>query len=379
MLNFLKKAFSPPADGLDVWVGKPPRSIKVHVTESALNACPALRKHLYHGAIIVNTDVIVFKIALEYLERNGVFGKILTRNPIEKLIGSSDMMLKLAKAWHLAGILECPEMQNNLIDTFSGSYQRFLELGLRMPLSREPFEYLRDHIGFYTKCEKYLIDFYAGLARHGGPFAPARLNELPGDIAQELQHRRAELMANGYFADRIAQGSMRFKVSKTDHTQRTKLQVRSSSMSSLASMVPSTRSRPSLVQSRGSIATVLANPSPQSPIRGTGHRHRLSLPLLSDLGRNPERVVSRGLQPALRPALMPKSRRPAQTRSSSMPILSLQAPFMSPIPTYRSQSELEAEEDSTDEEDAKDELALTVLRERNDSHQEENCGAVTRF
>ncbi|KAH7089269.1 hypothetical protein FB567DRAFT_591380 [Paraphoma chrysanthemicola] len=349
MLNFFKKsAFT--TKGLDVWVGKPPSSIKVHVAGNILSACPSLRRRLYQDATIVNADPIVFEIALEYLGRNCSFGKMLTRNPLEKLVGSSDMMLKLAKSWHLAGILEIPEMQNKIIDTFSACYKRFLNVRQRMPLSREPFEYLRDHIGYYTKCEKFLIDFYAGLARYGGPFLVERLQELPEDIAQELQHRREEFMSSGQFTDYIFQGSLRFKVGKADNTLQAELQVRSSSVASLRSRAPSAPTRPGLARSSNSRSTLLSNPTPTTTIANR-RRNRLSLPLLSDLGRNPERAVTRALQPALQSVPAPRSRRPqTQPRSVSMPLLGVRAPFMSPTRTRRSHSMLEAEESSTDEE-----------------------------
>ncbi|KAH7061935.1 hypothetical protein BKA63DRAFT_191915 [Paraphoma chrysanthemicola] len=349
MLNFFKKsAFT--AKGLGVWVGKPPRSIKVHVAGDVLRACPTLQRRLYQDATIVNADPIVFEIALEYLKRNHIFGKMLASNPLEKLVGSSDMMLKLAKSWHLAGILEIPEMQNKIIDIFSACYKRFLGARQRMPLSREPFEYLRNHIGYYTKCEKFLIDFHAGLARHGGPFLVERLRELPEDIAQELQHRREEFMSSGQFTDYIFQGSPRFKVGKTDKTLQAELQVRSSSVASPRSRAPSAPTRPGLARSNNSRSTLLSNRTPTATIANR-RRNRLSLPLLSDLSRNPERAFTRALQPTLQSVLAPRSQRPqGQPRSVSMPLLGARAPFMSPTRTRRSQSMLEAEESSTDEE-----------------------------
>lgn len=70
-------------------------------------------------------------------------------------------------------------MQNKLIDTFSACYRQFLETRMRMRLSPEPFDYLRDHLGYYTKCEKSLINFHAGLTRHGTDFKIREFEQLP--------------------------------------------------------------------------------------------------------------------------------------------------------------------------------------------------------
>jgi hypothetical protein len=98
---------------------------------------------------IVNTDPKVFEIALEYLERNSLRGRfqLSAQNSLNKLTDGDDMLLNLAKAWHLGAMLDLASMQNKLIDTFTTHYRRLLECGERMTPCREPFEYLRNHMG----------------------------------------------------------------------------------------------------------------------------------------------------------------------------------------------------------------------------------------
>lgn len=101
--SFANRDESIPADGIDVCIGKLPHARKMHVSHAVFRATPALRKHVSEGAIITNTDPIIFRIALQYIEQNGFFKTMrpVAINPLQKLIGSSDMMLKLVKTWRL--------------------------------------------------------------------------------------------------------------------------------------------------------------------------------------------------------------------------------------------------------------------------------------
>ena len=110
--------------GIDIRVGRPPRSL--HVPRSALRACPILRQRLVQGSSIINVDPVVFEVIIDYLSNSSVLGKFRARNPLERLIGSSDMMLKLAKAWHIADMLDLISLQNKLVDTYRGLYLRLL-------------------------------------------------------------------------------------------------------------------------------------------------------------------------------------------------------------------------------------------------------------
>jgi hypothetical protein len=175
-----------------------------------------------NGATIINTGPLVFEIVLEYLEQNLFLAKMrpTARHPLQKLIGSSDMMLSLVNAWHFAEKLELPNLQNKLIDTFTACYRQFLEARIRMPLDPEPFKYLRTYIFNHTKCEKFLVDFYAGLSRYSGRFRPDELSNIPEEIALYLQRRRTEIAVQGLVGDRIAQGGHCFKIGRSENTTR---------------------------------------------------------------------------------------------------------------------------------------------------------------
>ncbi|KAF2829561.1 hypothetical protein CC86DRAFT_465149 [Ophiobolus disseminans] len=375
-------AFLLPTNDIDVRIGKPPRTRLVHVPYSAMKASPTLLSQLSHGATIVNADPIIFEIALEYLEQTTFLGRLrlVSRNPFEKLIGSSDMMLKLAKAWHLRNMLELPQMQNRLIDTFSACYRQFLEGRMRMPLCREPFEYLRDHMGYHTKCEKFLIEFYAGLARHGEDFRPEDLVGLPKDIVKELQYTRSDISVRRILGDRIAQGNFCFKVGKNDNTQRFKLQVLSPQPSPVLFDVPTPSPKRSLARSMSSLTSYFSGTTIQSTASNQARRRRVSFPLLMDLGRDHGRAVSRTLEPALRSSLAPTSRRPPpSSRTSSTSYFPEQAPFVHSSADLRHKSALpELEHDSTDDESVVYDLLSSDLRWRQDSHQIDQRGVAEK-
>ncbi|KAF1841277.1 uncharacterized protein K460DRAFT_399091 [Cucurbitaria berberidis CBS 394.84] len=374
MLNFLKVAFGPgpnperqlstdsftsSTESLDIRVGKPPHARAVHIPQCALRACTTLRQQCGQGSTIINADPIVFEVILEYLDGNGLFGKMRPygQNPLEQLVGGSDQMLKLVKAWHLAEMLNLPHLQNKLIDTFRVLYAGLLKSRIRMPLCPEPFVYLRNHMSYHTKVEKFLVDFYAGLARFGEDFRAEEFQAIPKDIAQHLRHRRAYLVKQGRYGDRIARGDSDFNVSKSDDTQRTMLQVS-------PSLVPPTESilvRPS--SRRAFSASTLPSMRPRSPIppssprlhgqqnsQNRGHRTRLSLPSITNVTGHPEIFVPRGLIHTLQ-STQGANPRPKQPDSSPvMTSPSNRAPFMDSSPSrYRRQSQMMADDSSSDD------------------------------
>jgi hypothetical protein len=355
-ISITNTTYSDPTDGIIIRVGDP-YARTVHIPESILNAQPQLHRQLGNGVTIVNTDPIVFEIALQYLSQNSFISKLrpLARCPLEKLIGGSDMMLKLAKAWHLAAMLHLPQMQNKLVDVFSACYRHFIEARIRVPLFREPFSYLRDHMGYYSKCEKFIIDFYAGLARRTVEFKSEELKHLPGDIARVLQERRAILAVRGIQGDRVARGDSCFKVHKNDDTQAVTLHIRPSLSLSTISSAASPQSRSRISRSISSLTTLLSATTPGSTVSGRGHHARHSLPLLASMSGNPERAVQQALEPALRSAVgHAPTRPPPQPRSISMPMLVSRAPFDHPSAMHqRPQSAIAIamEEDSSSDDD----------------------------
>ncbi|KAF1919685.1 hypothetical protein BDU57DRAFT_512900 [Ampelomyces quisqualis] len=352
------------AEGIHVHIGKPPLTRRLHISRAALRANSVLRDRLSDEATIINTDPIIFEIALQYVEQNTFLG--ISRNPFDDLIGGSDMMLKLVKAWHLGQMLKLPQMQNKLIDTFSACYRQFLEVRMRMPLSQEAFNYLRVHTGYYTRCEKFLIDFHAGLACHGGAFRTEELEQLPRDIADELQRRYEDLTARRIVGDRIAHGDNYFKVSGADNTLRATLQVLPPSLPTRTSTV-SSQPRPALDRSVSSMSTVLsaATITPPSTVAYRGHRPRLSLPANLGQPSNHDRAISRTItfEQSNRCTHQPHS------RSTSMSVLPARAPFAADSPSQqRRRSQLEAEAESSDDDSVYD-LFSPSFRPRNDSQQ----------
>jgi hypothetical protein len=357
-----------PPDGIDIQAGKPSHARTYHVPPSVLKMTPAL-KGLRSGVTLTNTDPLIFGIVLEYLELNPFLANMRpsARHPLQKLIGGSDMMLRLVKAWHLAEMLELPNLQNKLIDMFTTAYRQFLKSHIRMPLDAEPFRYLRTYMFNHTRCEKFLVDFYAGLSRHSGTFRPDELANIPEDIAPYLELRRSEIAAQGLMGDRIAQGNLCFKVGRSDDTQKAILIMTLSVVVPLLSPhAPSSNPPESNGRSRSvsSVSTFLARFSPASTTSGRGHRPRPSLPLFASMSRNPERSISQALEPVLQPNMAHPSRVP-NTRSVSMPLMTTQAPFMPNAPNHRRRaSHVGVEPDSSDDESGYD-LFLPSLHARN--------------
>jgi hypothetical protein len=315
----------------------------------------------------MNVDPVVFEVIVDYLNNTGFMGKLRSRNPLERLIGGSDMMLRLAKAWHIADMLDLMSLQNKLVDTYRALYLRLLNSRTRMPLDREPFLYLAAHVATFSKIETFMIDFYAGLGRNRGELRVDELQALPEDIAREIKYRRARLAVQGNIGDRIVIGSDCFKVRKLNDNKYTTLHVvapiavTASAVppgdSVVSSPAPRTRRRWSI----SSLTTLLSpssSKSPSSPTsspsttlgRNIGHRARMSLPGITSTSGDPEVMVARALAPILESAF---SNRPTATRSvSMMTMLPSRAPFAHYVPvTPRRQREMDADSDSSEPEE----------------------------
>jgi hypothetical protein len=339
--------------GFIVQVGKDPQNRQaVRIPEAAMKANTVLRKQLSQGAVIFNSDATSLEAALHYIRQSGLFGKLQLnpRNSFEKLVTGSDMMSKLAKAWHLAQMLELPHMQNKLIDIFSARYQHLIQSNARLPLSPEPFEYLRTHTGYYTKCEKFIVEFHAGLASHGESLHSEELARLPRDIALELQNLCEKMAASTKPHDRIDQGSKLFGVSSADMTWKAALRV----------VHP--RGLPSKTKSSPSLKST-ESPTTTPPAQSSPSRQRPFFSFLSGLRRAAGNYI---LQPPSHP---PMDYSPKHSQNTAAPTLHMRPPFWPAPPLHRrSWAEMEAEESSEDSDSVYD-LFSSTSRWRNDSQQ----------
>jgi hypothetical protein len=362
--NSSRSSSASSGEGIEVRVGRLPHARFVHISHSALEASPVLCA-LSHGCNITNADAVVFEVTVEYLNGYGLLRQLRpsARNPLTQLTGGCDKMLKLAKAWHLADMLDDMGIQNKLVDTYRIIYLELLRAHTVIPLDHTPFVYLESHLGTHTRIEKFIIDFYAGLARHTGEFTVEELLPFRHDIAQALKVRRAQLMVQGVSGDMIATGNTCFNVSKADTTRHAALHVIK------PTRVPSSTDLNSLPSQRGfstsSLWSLFSPPrSPRAEISSTslrydgGHQLRLSLPEIASVDGHSETSVSRTLVPALQ-STFGVARRPSHTRSVSlMTSLPSRAPFMAPKPVFRRQhTDVSSEDDSSDEDTAYDLLS----------------------
>jgi hypothetical protein len=208
-----------PKDGILVQVGKTPSSQTVHVSPAALKASPLLRERLSEGDRIVNVDPIVFKVALPYVERSGFVARWwpYRTNAFDELTNGDDPILNLVKAWHLGYMLDLPRMQNKVIEALRAYYDKCLKSPFLVQLCKEPFNYLRSHIGWRSKCERFLFDFYASLAVHKKDYCAEELAQLPKDIALELQQRRARMTVDKKLANCIQKSKAEYYVTAGDN------------------------------------------------------------------------------------------------------------------------------------------------------------------
>jgi hypothetical protein len=320
-----------------------------------------LRRRLVQGSTIKNVDPVVLEVIIDYLNNTGIMAKFRARNPLERLIGGSDTMLKLAKAWHIADMLDLIALQNKLVDTYRAFYLKLLNTRTRMPLDREPFAYLINRAGAHTICENFLVDFYAGLARHGEELRPEELQALPEHVGLAIKHQRARLVVQGKLNDKIVLNHSCFKVNKVNEHKITKLHV--IAPISIPQNTDITSSPARCGWSTSSLTTLLSpsssmSPSPPTssnqptPARGLGHRVRMSLPGITSISGDPEVLVSRALAPILESALA-QTNRPIHGRSHSMvTMLPSRAPFMDHVPvTTRRQREMDADSSSSEPEE----------------------------
>jgi hypothetical protein len=203
--NFTNGVYRVPKDGIHVQVGKPPSAQIIHISAAALRESSVLQQQLSQGVRIVNVDPVIFKVALQYIERSGFFAWLrpFAKNPFDQLLGGSDEIVDLVKAWHLAYMLDLPRMQNRVMDTLITCYKQSLKSGIRRSLCYDPWHHLRKFIGNHQKCERFLFDFYAGLSVYGEDFRPEELEQLPPDIANKLQTRRACMAVDKRLVDRV--------------------------------------------------------------------------------------------------------------------------------------------------------------------------------
>jgi hypothetical protein len=177
-----------------------------------------LRERLSEGVRIVNVDPIVFKVALRYIERSGFVARWwpYRTNVFDDLTGGDDPILNLVKAWHLGYMLDLPKMQNQVIETLRAYYDKCLKSAFPVPLCKEPFNHLRCYIGWRTKCERLLFDFYVSLAVYKKCYCAEELAQLLKDIALELQQRRARLAVDKRLAKCIQKSKAEYYVTAGD-------------------------------------------------------------------------------------------------------------------------------------------------------------------
>ena len=347
----------PNTNDIEVRVGKPPYARFIHIPGSALKACPVLRARLVQGCRIINSDVDVFEIILDYLGSSSLLRRLRpsAKKPLKQLTGGCDTMLKLAKAWHLADMLDDVRLQNKLVDTYRAFYLELLNAHAQTPLEHEPFIYLEDHIGTHTKIEKFIIDFFAGLTRHTGDFSAEELLPFRHDVAQSLKLRRAQLVVLRLSNDMIATGNGCFNVSKLDTTKHASLHVTMPIKVSSSTDLSSSSSKRSCSTSMSS-SSVSPHITPRAPmsvsslICGRGHRMRLPLPETTSSTGQSEVMVSHTLRSALKPNFG-AALQPSHTRSVSlMTSPPSGAPFVRHRPVARRRETVfESDEDSSDE------------------------------
>lgn len=347
---------------IEVQVGRLPNAGLVHVPRTALRTCRVLRTSLVHGCRIKNTDALVFEVILAHFNVNGSLGRLRPniRNPLTQLTGGCDRMLKLAKAWHLADMLDDVRLQNKLIDVYRILYLELLNANTRVPLDYEAFIYLESHLGTHTKMEKFMIDFFAGLSRYTGEFSAQELLPFRPDVSRALKVRRAQLVVQGSFVDLIATGNTCFNVIKSDATTHSSLQVTKPTRLSLSAGLNSLPLRHSL--STSSLSSLVSLPvssttaiSSASPTCDRRHQRRLSLLGTTSINEQPEVCLSGTLASIFQSAIG-ATLCPCHTRSVSLTTpTSSRAPFMAKkaVP-FRQQVHIASEDDSSDDDIAYD-------------------------
>jgi len=255
-------------------------------------------------------------------------------------------MHKLAKAWHIADMLQLPQLQNKLVATFRETYLHQLKYHIRIRVELEPFEYLKNHMGTHTSIEKFIIEFYAGLAQFGGDFSAEELEPLSCGLAASLKQRREQFVAQKSTRDLIANHIECFNMTGSEDRQRLPFQVVLPTVETLNSRDDAAQSRQrgfsiSSIASFFSSSSNSPKPPPSTDLtrstdlthytsHGRCHRVRLSLPGITSLNGQPEILAVGALLPVLQStfgvAIRPRSRR----SYSIMTLLPSRAPFMPP-------------------------------------------------
>lgn len=187
-------------NGLHIQVGRSLDAQTIHIPKSVIDSCPALKDFLVPGCRIVNADPAVFTIIIEHMQSIVSFGLISFSAPghLHELTLSNVPLLNFAKAWHIGDMLRMPDLQNNIIKVYSTHYTKCLDDDLNLslppgPIDPQPFAYLRDNIGFHTKAERFLIDFYAGLVKDHPKLKRDDYKFLSTDIALLIKDRWKQL------------------------------------------------------------------------------------------------------------------------------------------------------------------------------------------
>ncbi|CAE7199406.1 hypothetical protein CFE70_007881 [Pyrenophora teres f. teres 0-1] len=375
-------------DGIEVRVGRP-NARTLTISRSALKSSSVLRRTMVQGCHILNADPIVFAVILEYLESRRILERIRsgTRNPLAQLTTGNDMLCKLAKAWHIANMLQLPQLQNKLVDTFRETYMHHLKSHTRLRVEPEPFVYLATYLGTFSKIEKFIIDFYTGLSRFGGEFTEEELEPLPRGIATTLRHRRERFVAQGFLGDLIASNNECFDVTGSEYILHLPLQV------ALPYVQPSTSSIASAPSARrgisiSSITSFFSSSSnrtnappstglPPPPPRGTRHRVRLFIPGITTLNGQSEVLVSRTAMPGIQPTFGESVHPRANRSNSMMTLLPSRAPFMPPPPRLRrARTTPPPEEDSSTDGENESGLFPSRLKSCEDQVRDDKYGAV---
>ncbi|KAF2121341.1 hypothetical protein BDV96DRAFT_594551 [Lophiotrema nucula] len=347
MFDKMRRVFDPNNDdhqrspsgtrGIKIKVGSNGEEEEVHVSSHALKMCPILRNNVQQGSLISNANPVVFRILIEYLN-NG--------RGLERLTARPDTMMAFAQAWHLAKAIGLPNIQDKLIGVFRNKYCQLLQDRVPIQPNQEPIAYLRDHVGYHTPAEKFIVDFYAGLCRWTDDIS-GQTQGLSTDTAKHITDRWDTIMRTNGTNDRITAGSHSFQA-KPNSLLDNKWTLRITTPSSSRPNSPSPSERALVAPPR----SPLAGRRPLLPRSGSSSfadRIRMFIPGLSSISGEPEVLVEPNQLPTAIETLQKKPiaalRRPA---SEPYP----RAPFMPP--TANEELVFPDEDEESDDEESVD-------------------------
>lgn len=140
-------------------------------------------------------------------------------------------------------MLRKPSLQDKLLRVYRAYYLKCLEERTRYradvkdagpkPMEPEPFNYLRNYMGYYSKAEKFLIDFHAGLMQNQRQLKRRDFTLLPPDIGALIRDRWLELCGkvrkdshhSDLPEDRIAANDSCFRVTEDGAIRHTNLHI----------------------------------------------------------------------------------------------------------------------------------------------------------